>query len=564
MTTTFTEISGSCCNPCGSYELQGCAAGVPYVQIVAIGSGTATTRWVNLETGAIVDVKPAGFVTGDCASASNSQTCYTFGADAYSVFDVSGTKTYFKNDVLLTAQADIDAALALIATATYENLVACGGEVVPAETCKAAHYEQLTLVPGTAQTITHEFAMTNFLAIGYSVRGVDGATVGDWPTGVRFINHTADTVDVIADGIGGVVDIVLTNTECLASVVTDGSATGGGGGTDSQTLSLTGNTLAISNGNSVDLGTLIPEGCCVPDGGLPGQVLIINPDGSTGWVTPSGGGTDSQTLTLTGTTLAISNGNSVSLAAAIKAGETLTVLGTPTWNSVTGVLSIPYTDEAGTLNTKTVVVNPTFVVGNAQDLVGDTTGTVRNTITEVIVGGNTTYTIKSDLPLATSTPNGCPNGLVYDAARGGWYVEDCPEGTPTGNGKVGDIWSQPWNTTIGTELVVGDYKFRANPSTTLNHTQVTAVTGTFEIQAQGQHQTNSGPTAYVVGASTVTAGTWKDFSITANASLNGAGDRNVMIDRTNDRAYEIVYQRTTPAGGAIVTTTGQIIVTRLR
>ena len=121
--------------------------------------------------------------------------------------------------------------------------------------------------------------------------------------------------------------------------------------------------------------------------------------------------------------MAISGGNSVSLAAAIKAGETLTVLGTPTWNSTTGVLSIPYTDEAGVLQTRTVVVNPTFVVGNAQDLVGDTSGTVRNTITEVISGGNTTYTIKSDLPLATSVPSGGTNDLVYDAVRGGWYVD---------------------------------------------------------------------------------------------------------------------------------------------
>ena len=85
-------------------------------------------------------------------------------------------------------------------------------------TCKGAHYQQLTLVPGVAQTITHAFGMTNVRAIGYSVLGVDGTTVGDWPTGVRFISHTANTVDIIADGIGGVVDVALWNTECLTSV----------------------------------------------------------------------------------------------------------------------------------------------------------------------------------------------------------------------------------------------------------------------------------------------------------------------------------------------------------
>jgi hypothetical protein len=85
-------------------------------------------------------------------------------------------------------------------------------------TCKGAHYQQLTLVAGVAQTITHTFGMTNARAIGYSVLGVNGTTVGDWPTGVRFINHTANSVDIIADGIGGIVDVALWNTECLSSV----------------------------------------------------------------------------------------------------------------------------------------------------------------------------------------------------------------------------------------------------------------------------------------------------------------------------------------------------------
>jgi hypothetical protein len=101
-----------------------------------------------------------------------------------------------------------------------------------AVTCKGAHYEQLTLVPDVAQTITHDFGMANVLAIGYSVRGVDGSTVGDWPTGVRFINHTATTVDIIADGIGGIVDVALFNTECLSEVVTEGTASGGSGDCD--------------------------------------------------------------------------------------------------------------------------------------------------------------------------------------------------------------------------------------------------------------------------------------------------------------------------------------------
>jgi hypothetical protein len=295
-------------------------------------------------------------------------------------------------------------------------------------------------------------------------------------------------------------------------------------------------------------------------------VLIIGPGGVATWGTPSGGGTDSQTLTLTGTNLAISNGNTVSLAAAIKAGETLTVLGTPTWNSVTGVLSIPYTDEAGTLNTKTVVINPTFVVGNAQDLVGDTTGTVTNTITEVVSGGNTTYTIKSDLPLATSVPSGGTNDLKYDAARGGWYVDvDDGSGTPSGNGRVGDIWSTAWDAQVGTELAVGDYIFRINPSTAADRVQVKASGTSFEIQAQGYQTLNTGPTSYVANLSPlVTSAAWRDFNPSSDYSMLGHGERIYMIDRTNDRAFMINSQRTVSGTPTLANTTAQIIVTRLR
>ena len=260
---TSSNCGTNCCDPCGTYELSGCAVGVPYAQLVSLSTGTATTRWVNLNTGVVTDEKPTGFVTGDCAdAATNIQTCYLIGSTSYKVFSVNGITTYFRDNVLLTATADIDAAALAIAGATYENIADCT-PITPAVTCKGAHYVQLTLAAGVAQTITHDFAMTDPLAIGYSVRGVNGSTVGDWPTGVRFINQTATTVDVIADGISGVVDVALFNTECLAEVVTSGTASGGSGGgsgTDSQTLSTSGVNLTISNGNTVSLASAITAG----------------------------------------------------------------------------------------------------------------------------------------------------------------------------------------------------------------------------------------------------------------------------------------------------------------
>ena len=99
--------------------------------------------------------------------------------------------------------------------------------------------------------------------------------------------------------------------------------------TDSQTLTYVGDTLTISNGNSVT----IPTGSDLPDGLVSGSVLrtldgtgVLSgskteiPAGTIsgssqiaalGYLTSE---TDSQTLTLAGNNLSISNGNSVSLA----------------------------------------------------------------------------------------------------------------------------------------------------------------------------------------------------------------------------------------------------------
>jgi hypothetical protein len=95
------------------------------------------------------------------------------------------------------------------------------GLCAEADACKGSHYQALTLVAGVAQTITHDFNLTAFTKIGYSVIGSDGTISGQWPAGVRFINHTATTVDIIADGIGGQVEVVLFNAECL-EVISNG------------------------------------------------------------------------------------------------------------------------------------------------------------------------------------------------------------------------------------------------------------------------------------------------------------------------------------------------------
>ena len=73
--------------------------------------------------------------------------------------------------------------------------------------------------------------------------------------------------------------------------------------TDSQTLTYVGDTLTISNGNSVT----IPTGSDLPSGTISGSAQIA----ALGYLTSQ---TDAQELTLSGNNLSISNGNSVSLA----------------------------------------------------------------------------------------------------------------------------------------------------------------------------------------------------------------------------------------------------------
>jgi hypothetical protein len=85
--------------------------------------------------------------------------------------------------------------------------------------------------------------------------------------------------------------------------------------TDAQTISLTGTTLAISNGNNVDLSSLQDGiGTDAQDLTLTTNTLSLTNDGTTVDLSGYLDNTDAQTVSLTGTTLAISNGNNVDLS----------------------------------------------------------------------------------------------------------------------------------------------------------------------------------------------------------------------------------------------------------
>jgi hypothetical protein len=172
----------------------------------------------------------------------------------------------------------------------------------------------------------------------------------------------------------------------------------------------------------------------------------------------------------------------------------------------------------------------------------------------------------------TTTPPVSPNYsqrlfYVEDANTVKVNIQEAIIGSSSGsggNGNVGDIWSTAWNAPIGTELAVGDYLFRINPSAA-DHVQVKSAGATFELQAQAYQTSNTGPTAYSATTTPlVTSAAWRDFSFGLDYSMLTHGERIYMIDRTNDRAFMIHSQRTVGGTPTLANTTAQIIVTRLR
>ena len=145
--------------------------------------------------------------------------------------------------------------------------------------------------------------------------------------GGNSITIPSGGTDADADPTNEIQTIAISGNELTLSNG-GGSVTlpsGGGGGTDSQTLTFepATNTLAISGGNSV----VIPTGGTDADADPTNEIqdITFNPatgelsisDGSTVTIPLGGGGgsgTDDQTLTLSGTSLSIEDGNSVDLS----------------------------------------------------------------------------------------------------------------------------------------------------------------------------------------------------------------------------------------------------------
>jgi hypothetical protein len=120
--------------------------------------------------------------------------------------------------------------------------------------------------------------------------------------------------------INSISNSVNSNNQLITTVNGVASAPINLPGTDEQSLSLTGNTLSLSNGNSVTL----PTYNYTPQILSQSENTITLSNGGGSFTLPTFNDTDSQSLALNGNTLSISNGNSVTL---------------PTFNNTPQVLS---------------------------------------------------------------------------------------------------------------------------------------------------------------------------------------------------------------------------------
>jgi len=191
------------------------------------------------------------------------------------------------------------------------------------------------------------------------------------------------------------------------------SISGGGGGSSQALTDCKG--VVLPNGSSVLSCDAIDPNVFIVDP-VTGEITLVGGKASVVSISDLIAGNKIATITIDGIANTIN--------------ETITSIGALTYDSVTGLLTIPYTDETGTVNSKTVTVAPTFVNTDGQQITGDNSGTVDLTLTEVIVGGVTNYTVKADLNVAATTPSGGVNQLKWDATLNGYYVEPATANAP--------------------------------------------------------------------------------------------------------------------------------------
>jgi hypothetical protein len=211
-----------------------------------------------------------------------------------------------------------------------------------------------------------------------------------------------------------------TTTKTLVSTVNGVSATVNVVDLDAQTLTLTGNTLSISNGNSVTLPTTPATTNTLTLSGTTTKTLVSTVNGVS--ATVSFPDIDSQTLTLTGNTLSISGGNSINLPASPTTHTTTWTQATGLVDTVNGVVTtipIPVgtpVSDIGYNAAGNPIQYPVVPITQIVEKVVNTSTNITLTSTTTTVGITTTITVDSfvlvsaaatiTLPAGSSVPIG--------------------------------------------------------------------------------------------------------------------------------------------------------------
>ena len=190
--------------------------------------------------------------------------------------------------------------------------------------------ERTTMTTTPASGIALTTTDIGLLVYDTDIKGLFSWDGTQWITGsntdAQDLTLTTNTLSLTNDGTTVDLSEYLDNTDAqdltlttnTLSLTNDGTTVDLSGyldNTDAQTVSLTGTTLEISNGNTADLSSLQDgTGTDAQDLTLSTNTLSLTNDGTTVDLSGYLDNTDAQTVSLTGTTLEISNGNTADLS----------------------------------------------------------------------------------------------------------------------------------------------------------------------------------------------------------------------------------------------------------
>lgn len=408
----------------------------------------------------------------------------------------------------------------------------------------------------THTATTNNMGLFN-LAIGQGTAVVGTFANVNWGSSAKYLQVEIDPTGGTTYTLSGTSPLLSVPYALYAekTLITAGSGIGVSGNTvtntgdisntnELQTLSLSGGTLSISNGNSV----VLPAGGNYTGGtGINVAGTVIN---NTGDLSASN---ELQNLTLAGSTLSISNGNSVVLpvGTTYTSGTGINIAGSVINN--TGDLSNSNEIQSLSLsgnslsisgsNSVTLPLGTTYTAGTGIGIVGST---INNTAPDQIVS------------LTAGTGIGVtgayPNFTVTNTSLGSTYTAG------TGIGIAGSVITntapdQVVSLTAGTGIgVTGAY-----PNFTVTNTGggITYTAGT-GISIAGSVITNTAPDQVVTltaGTNITVTGAYPNFTV---AGTGGGGGANYWTlsgtDIYNNNAGNVGIVTTTPQSALDVTT----------